>query len=77
MKRINKIIVKRSVHYYSKAWKHRNEMLHNPEKYQYYMIEWYKNVINLIKHCNKPELCMYARAYKIDIDKCSTSYIRK
>ena len=44
MKRINKIIVKRSVLYYSKSWKQRNEILHCPEIYRRYMIEWYKKI---------------------------------
>ena len=34
MKRLNKMLVKECVKFYSKAWVHRNETLHNPDKHK-------------------------------------------
>ena len=34
MHTLNKIIVKHSIKFYSKAWNHRNEVKHNPHKYK-------------------------------------------
>ena len=45
MRKVNKIIVKTSVLFYSKAWTHRNEMLYNPEKYKEYVVKWHNNII--------------------------------
>ena len=33
-KEINKILVRNSVTFYSEAWKKRNEVIHDPEKYK-------------------------------------------
>jgi len=77
MKKINKIIVKISVQFYSKCWKHRNEIMHSPEIYRKYMEEWYCNLRELIVRGNKPEMHKYLKTYEINVDQCSTSYIRK
>ena len=40
---LNKIIVKHSIAFYSKAWNHRNQILYKPEKYKQYIVEWKKS----------------------------------
>ena len=56
---INKIIIKQSVLFYAKAWKHRNEVMHDPAKYCLFVIDWYKNVVESIERDNKPEMHKY------------------
>ena len=36
-KEINKILVRNSVTFYSEAWKKRNEVMHDPEKYKLFI----------------------------------------
>ena len=36
---LNKIIVKHSVDFYSKAWNYCNQILHKPEKYKQYIVK--------------------------------------
>ena len=56
---LNKIIIKQSVLFYAEAWKHRNEVLHYPETYRSYVIEWYNKVVESIENNNRPEMCKY------------------
>ena len=77
MKDINKIFVKHSVKYYSKAWKHRNDILHSNEVYRKYVIEWNSNLVSMIQTGNKPEMRKYLRTYVIKVDNCTNSYIQK
>ena len=37
MKKINKIIIKKSMNFYSSAWKHRNDMFHDETKYKIFV----------------------------------------
>ena len=76
MKKINKILVKCSVTFYSKAWKHRNNIMHNIEAYRQFVIQWHKNVIDLIEKSAKPDMRRYLRTYEINAEKCTNSYIR-
>jgi hypothetical protein len=76
MKRINKIIVKQSVIYYSKAWKNRNDVLHDTEKYREHVIDWHKRLVENIENSNKPSMRRYVRMQKLDLSKCDTGYIR-
>ena len=66
MKKINKIIVRSCVKYYSHTWNYRNDILHTPEKYRYYIEEWHKRIKKLIEKCNKPNMRKYMRIYNID-----------
>ena len=77
MTKLNKIIIKKSVIYYSKAWNHQNESLHDPEKYRQYVLEWNEKLILRIEQGNKPEMTKYLRTYPLDISKCTNSYIRR
>ena len=77
MKNINKILVKYSLTFYSKAWTHRNMILHSPEIYRQFVVEWHKRIIQLIEKCTKPDMRRYLRTYEITVKKCSNSYIRK
>ena len=76
MKQMNKIIVKKSVNFYSEAWKHRNEVLHCPEKYKEYVIDWHKKIVRMIESSNKPEMIRYLRMQRIDVSRCSNACIR-
>ena len=44
MKQMNKIIVKISMMFYSKAWQHCNEVLHDKDKYREHVIEWHRRL---------------------------------
>ena len=46
---INKIIVKYSVLFYAKVWRHRNEVMYDLAKYHLFVIDWYKNVVESIE----------------------------
>ena len=47
-KEINKILVRNSVTFYSEAWKKRNEVIYDPEKYKSFVCNWYKNIKDMI-----------------------------
>ena len=76
MAKLNKIIVKQSVLCYSKAWVHRNEVLHSAEKYRTHVMDWYNRLVEMIQNGNKPSVKKYVRMQKLDVEKCDTSYIR-
>ena len=42
MKKLNKIIVKCSMIFYSKAWTYRNKIMHDDIKFREFVIDWYK-----------------------------------
>jgi len=76
MKNVNRIIVRKSVQFYSKAWMNRNELLHDEQKYRPHVIEWYERIRSAILNGNKPEMKKYLRAQELDVSRCSSSYIR-
>jgi len=73
---LNKIIIKQSVLFYAEAWKHRNEVLHHPETYRSYVIEWYNKVVESIENDNRPEMRKYLQAQKLEVENCDSAYIR-
>ena len=75
MHTLNKIIVQHSIKFYSKAWNHRNEVKHNPQKYKEFMRNWYENVIEMVQHENRPELSKYVRMQSINVDQCDAAYV--
>ena len=76
MVKLNKIIVKQSVLFYSKAWVHRNKVLHSAEKYQTHVVNWYNRLVEMIQSGNKPSVKKYVRMQRLNVEKCDTSYIR-
>ena len=56
MRKVNKIIIQQSAQFYSKAWTQRNEMMYNPEVFRTYLLEWYKNIKEMINTGNKPDM---------------------
>ena len=76
IKKINKVIVKQSITFYSKAWVHRNEIIYDNRKYHEHMIEWYRRIVEEVEKGNKPSLRWYVTMQKLDIEKSDTSYIR-
>ena len=76
MKKINKIIVKNNVIFYSKAWTQRNEVMHSSEKYRNYIIKQYMRIVEAIDKGDKPSMRTYAERQKLDLEKYDTSYIR-
>ena len=77
MRKVNIMLVKASVSYYSKSWVHRNEMLHNPEKYKEYVVQWHHRIVALLERSNRPVMRQYLRTQQIDTEKCSSGYIRQ
>ena len=76
MKQANKIIARKSVEFYSKAWTNRNECFHDKVKYRNHVVEWHERIVNNINEGNRVEMKRYLRSQKIDVEKCDTSYIR-
>lgn len=76
MKKLNKILVKHSVMFYSKAWVHRNEILHDTEKCREHTLTWYNNLVVAVENGDKPSVKRYVRMQRLDTEKCETSYIR-
>ena len=56
MKKLNKIIVKCSVIFYSKAWTHRNEIMYDDVKFREFVIDWYKQIVDEIEKGDKPNM---------------------
>ena len=74
---LNKIIVRQSMLFYAKAWRYRNEVLHDPLKHKSFVIEWHKKIIDLINRENRPEMKRHVRAQEINIDQCDNAYMRQ
>ena len=77
MRKLNKIVVKYSISFYSKAQIHRSEILYKPDIYQEYAIAWNKKLVKIIKKGSKCKIRQYLRLYFIDITKCRNSYIQQ
>ena len=77
MGKCNKIIVKKSVTFYSKVWCARNELFHDPSKYRHFVIEWYERIIELVRNSNKPHVKRYVQTQKLDVIRSENSLIRK
>ena len=73
---VNKIIVKQSVMFYSRAWSHRNEVMHDKDIYRKYMIKWYERIVEEIEKGDKPDMKIYVRNQKLDLEKSDTGYVR-
>ena len=65
-KKFNKIIVKCSVFFYSKAWIRRNEIMRDTGKCREHAIEWCKRIAAEIESGNKPSMLQWVRMQKID-----------
>ena len=74
-KQMNKVVVKISMTFYSKAWQHQNEVLHDNRKYREYVIEWHRQLNDKIEKGHKLNMKKYVRMQKLDIKKCDTGYI--
>ena len=70
---LNKLIIKQSVLFYAEAWKHRNEVLHNPDNYRTHAIAWCNKVVESIESDNRPEMRKYLRSQRIDVDRCDSA----
>ena len=76
MHEINKIIARHSVKFYSKAWKHRNDIMHDLVKHTSFVIDQYKKIKDLILAENRADMKKYLRAQELDVKKCDTACIR-
>ena len=76
MKEINRILVRQSVEYYSEAWKQRNDLLHDPNYYKQYIVDWYNNVKNMITNEERMQVQTYLRTQPVDVNCCDASYIK-
>ena len=73
--KVNKIIVKQSMVFYLKAWKNRNDIMHNSGRYREHVIDWHKRLIKEIEKGNKPSIRKYVRMQRLELDKSDTGYI--
>ena len=76
MKKLNKVIVKCSVVCYSKAWTHRNEIMHDDIKQREFVIDLYGKIVDEIEKGNKPNMKRHVRSQKLDVEKCDAGYIK-
>ena len=76
MKRMNKMVVKKCVVFYSKLWKQRNDVFHDKYNYHKFVIDWHENLKEKIESENRPEMIKHVRKQEIDVEKCDSSYIR-
>ena len=76
MKKMNKVIVKHSVIFYSSTWVYRNKILYDEETYWAYLIDWHKRIVEEAERGDKPSIRRYVRMQKLNIEKSETSYIR-
>ena len=61
---------------YSEAWRHRNEIRHDPVKYKEFVCDWYNKVNEMIKGDNRPEVLKYTRIQALDLEFiCCISHI--
>ena len=76
MKQANKIIVRKSAEFYSKAWTNRNKCFHNKEKHRSHVVEWHKRIAKNINEGNRVEMKRYLRSQRIDVERCDSLHIR-
>jgi hypothetical protein len=76
MKQANKIIARKSVEFYSKAWSNRNECFHDKDRFRSHVVEWYERIVTCINEGNRSEMKRYLRNQQLDVDKCDSSYIQ-
>jgi len=50
--------------------------MHDTEKYNTYMREWYENIVKLIKKSNKSQMRNFLHMHKLDIQRCDSAYIK-
>ena len=76
MKKLNKINVKYGVIFYSKPWIHRNEIVHDDEKFREFVIDWHKRIVSDIEKGNKLNMRRHMRLQKLDVKKCDMKHIK-
>jgi len=74
---LNKIIAKKCVEYYLKCWKERNEEYKNEEKQRQRIINWYRNILEMVEKGGDTQLRKYVQKHQIDVEHCRTESIRK
>ena len=65
---MNKIIIKHSVKFYSEAWKHRNKVKHDTEKFNEFAMKWLKNAREIIANDNRPEMLQCVRMNQLNAE---------
>ena len=76
MHEINEILVRNRVLYYLDAQKQRINGLYDPKYYKSYVVEWHKNIKNMIEQDNRPELNHYVQNQEINIKRRDASCIK-
>ena len=72
---VNKVIIKKSVTFYSEVQKYRCEVQHNPSKYKEFVYNWYKNVKEMVENENRPEVKKYVRMQEINLEQYDIAYV--
>ena len=70
----NKLIIKRSVEFYSKAWKHRCDVSHGANKCKEFVHNQHKNVKEKIEKEHKPKVVEHVRMQEIDLEQCDVAH---
>ena len=63
--------------FYAEACRYRNEVLHEPLKHKSFVIEWCKNIVDLINRENRPEMKRHLRAQETNVENCDKACIRQ
>ena len=73
---LNKILVKKAALFYSKCWKHRNDVYHDEEKQRERLIKW-RERIKLQAEMHEPaQVKLFVQGNKIDATRCENETIR-
>ena len=76
MDQINKLIIKHSVVFYSKAWKNRNKVIQSCRRHRECAVDEDKQLREEIEQGNKPSMRKCVRMQQLCLDKSNTGYIR-
>ena len=75
MHTINKIIIKKSVKFYSETWRYRNEVKHDLSKHKEFVKDWCEKVIEIVRVDNRPELLKCIGMQEINVDQCDAAHV--
>ena len=73
IKQMSKVIVRKSVEFYSKVQNYRNECFHNENKCRKRIANQCENIANKINKVNRLEMKKHLRVEKLDVNKCDVS----
>ena len=74
---MNKVLVVNAVLFYKECWTCRNEWYYNEGKQRSRVIKWYEEVKRKVEENEPPQVKMFVRRNKINVQSCSIETIKK